>query len=906
MELRGKITGDAKMLTMGDEARLKYLEETLAKVDKVVEAWIKKEVKAEINKVWNKLKIRKGEKGKLTPDIQERLTTIKLMSEMSKADVNAAADELTAKLELATEMDEIELLSGELADMNGFGAVNSMNAKQITDFLRNIVTLTKTARTIREINAEQQKLRIESFKNIINNDVTGGQGEMGSNKRQKTAYKRDQNKFFEGLNKFHRQNLSFEWLMNGLARQNKAVGTNESKTHELFATMVHVATQRTKEANQETNDRYAEFMSSVFGLEGIAMADHVAKEMMTPVDSGIMKKDYPKGKASTKKTLRASNVKALIEGRAKAESLGLTKEDVDAAKARYYEIKTEKQALKKNKGKEAEVADDAPIVIESAVEGKDEEMFMSQSQAIARVMMFRQEGIKESMIKEGYTEEAMAKVEKDFLTDESKTIMEWLSLEYAKNYDVVNKVYREQYGVNLPMIEFYAPIRRIVDQKTEKELAIDSSGTRAMSTTPGFLNTRVKNYNEIDPNSDALKMFMQHMAQTNHYVNWAQPAKDLRTVFGDKKVRQNIIDYSGKSMLDIINERIEWMVEGGNRKATHIEWLDNMRIAHTFTSLSYNIGVGVKQLTSMPAFAFDMPLKDYAKYQAMFFKDFDKNWDEMWKTSYVQNRLKEGFTRDVAEGMKRPGKSSIGRWTMKGLQTGMLVGKYGDIVPVIVGGWAAKKRAYDKARADGMTKADAEAQATIVFEMASDRAQQAVNMKDLSSFQGGGSVFKLFTMYMTSPRQYYANVAEAVLDAASGKKGAKAGAARRILISNFVLPVMFQFVSDSWRMLGDDEKEYEWQEYVRAILVGPLNGLFIAGDVVTPLVAALFGAKRWDENLPILAAINDITRGLETITDGDFGEGIEETIYHLGRIAPSPISFYSIAKRRIGDFYDWD
>ena len=252
------------------------------------------------------------------------------------------------------------------------------------------------------------------------------------------------------------------------------------------------------------------------------------------------------------------------------------------------------------------------------------------------------------------------------------------------------------------------------------------------------------------------------------------------------------------------------------------------------------------------------------------------------------------------------GKSSIGRWTMKGLQTGMLVGKYGDIVPVIVGGWAAKKRAYDKARADGMTKADAEAQATIVFEMASDRAQQAVNMKDLSSFQGGGSVFKLFTMYMTSPRQYYANVAEAVLDAASGKKGAKAGAARRILISNFVLPVMFQFVSDSWRMLGDDEKEYEWQEYVRAILVGPLNGLFIAGDVVTPLVAALFGAKRWDENLPILAAINDITRGLETITDGDFGEGIEETIYHLGRIAPSPISFYSIAKRRIGDFYDWD
>ena len=72
--------------------------------------------------------------------------------------------------------------------------------------------------------------------------------------------------------------------------------------------------------------------------------------------------------------------------------------------------------------------------------------------------------------------------------------------------------------------------------------------------------------------------------------------------------------------------------------------------------------------------------------------------------------------------------------------------------------------------------------ATIDFEMITDRAQQAGDLKDLSSFQGGGSIFKLFTMYKTSPRQYYANLYESMLDAKAGKKGAASEFGRRLLV----------------------------------------------------------------------------------------------------------------------------
>jgi hypothetical protein len=408
-----------------------------------------------------------------------------------------------------------------------------------------------------------------------------------------------------------------------------------------------------------------------------------------------------------------------------------------------------------------------------------------------------------------------------------------------------------------------------------------------------------------------MDIFMSHMLQSNHYVAWAEPIRQMRSTFNNADVRQTVKDYSSKEVLGLIDERIQWMADGGNRQAKRIKFLDNMRLHHTFGSLAYDLGITIKQLTSLPAYAFDMGLPAWIKYQAKFFEHPIKHAKEMIKTDYVQTRFKNGYTRDVAEGLRLEGGNTLEAYILKGFQTGMMFGKVGDIVPVIAGGWAAKQHAYDKARADGLDKKQAEAESIIAFEMATDRSQQAVNQKDLSSFSGGGSIAKLFTMYKTSPRQYYANSYETLRDAFSGRKGAKKEALNKLVIAHIILPNLFQFVSDAWRMIGDEDKELEGSDYLRAMLLGPLNGLFVAGEALSPLAAIATGSKRYDTRLPIYGSITAVSRAIEGYGRGDFWSATHDLVMHTGKASPfrltNALTYWSILAKQsklLGRFTD--
>lgn len=901
MEIRGKIDGSVKLLTIAsDEKRLEYLEETLEKVDKVVDQWVKGELNKSIDQTFDRVH---RSKKKLTADTQQKIDDIKKMAAMTSEQVSERMTELNALINEETDTERIEEMEDELVDLVGYGNRRGMTAQGLASFLENILSIEEFGKTLNQLKREEFKARVKSRSQIVVNDVTGGKGQMTDRDRQLAREKED--KWWKKLDAFHQKNVSFEFLLNRLSRNSRGTETLKSDTNNVYGTMVHVATQKEKTANLAFFDGFESFMSGLLGLKGLRLKNAIAREFMEPTDTGIYRTVYEGGKATKTVTIEAQTLQNILAGDASAEALGLTEKDVMAAQEAFNAKRTKLQALKKNQGKIVTVPPTTKLKFETEAKGEQQELRKSQSQAIAMIMMFKQEGIRESMIAEGYTEETMQKLEDEFLTEESVILMDYLADQYEANYHVVNEVYRKQHGVNLPKIEYYAPVRRIVDQKVAEEMEI-APGREAFSANPSFLMDRVKNFNEIDPDVDALNMFNRHMLQTNHYVAWADPIKEMRAVFGNKENRKAIRDYAGKQLLNRLDERIGWMADGGNRKAGHSEVLDKLRLAHTFTSLGYNIGVGLKQLTSLPAYAFDMGLKDWAKYQAKFMLNPVKNLQSMWNTQYVQNRFREGYTRDVAEGLKRQGETAFGRLVWDGLQKGMLVGKVGDIIPVMIGGWAAREKAYDDAIADGYSDKEAKLKAEITFEMATDRAQQAVDMKDLSSFQGGGSFTKLFTMYKTSPRQYYANMAEALMDATSGRKGAVAGAARRIFIANIVLPVVFQFASDMWNMADEEEQELNPSEYFRAVLLGPLNGVFLVGEALAPLAALATGAKVWDAKLPIYDTINDIHRGVKEFTAGEFWQGVDETAEAIGKLGPSPLSFYSIMKKRADDFIDWD
>ena len=723
-----------------------------------------------------------------------------------------------------------------------------------------------------------------------------------------------------GLSDFHRKNISFEWLMNNLSRENKEVGTLASETHKRLSTMVHVSTHNEKNANGQMQRRYQDFLSSVFkGKKGLSLSNAIYESLMEEQEkTGVIRIDYQGKGAFEKKKLRVSNIEAVLSGETTIETLGLTKSEWESAKAKYDEIKQSlieksessrqaKQEAENKKAKKAErkpkkiesdpvsLKGNKPIEYKSANVGTPDNLTLSQAQAINLTMLFRQEGLRDSMIHEGYTEDTMKQME-EFLTPESIEIRDWLTNEYEENYNVVNEVFKKANGISLPKTEFYSPARRIAEGKV-KDMDIDSYGTKSMSVTPTFTISRTTNFAQVDQSADAISIYMEHMVQTNHYISWAETVKMLRTVFSDKSVKQNVKDYAGSSLLSAINERLEWFADGGNRKATHLRWVDKLRIAHTYSSLSFNWGVGIKQLTSLPAYAFDMSFKDFAKYQFKFLKNPIANLKEMLREEYVQTRFKEGYERDVIDGLKNE-KGLI----VKGLQFGMLTGKIGDIIPVIAGGWMAKQRSYDMSIKEGLSEQEAKAKAKIDFEMITDRAQQAGDLKDLSSLQGGGSLFKMFTMYKTSPRQYYSNLYESFLDAKAGKKGSKKEFGRRLAIGQVILPLLFQFASDALRSFVDDDEDFEAENYLRAVLMGPLNGLFIAGDFAELGFSSIAGTRIWDEKIPILDGLTKAVRGLADIKNGEFIEGVDEVAVGIGKTMPSAPTYYHVIRRELKRF----
>lgn len=638
----------------------------------------------------------------------------------------------------------------------------------------------------------------------------------------------------------------------------------------------------------ETQEEYREMIGEIFGVKvggqlsiGTGIEDVIA-ELERIEETNISKMEYGEDGRSSTKRLPASTVQSILNGEATIEALGISESDWAAIQVRYTEIQESGKNIKHN----------TRVEYESQHDGKAQNMALSQSQALNLTMLWRQEGLRGSMEHEGYSEQTMKDMEA-FLSPESKRLREWLTMQYEENYHKINKVFRALNGYSLPKTDFYSPAVRIA-QKEAKDMSIDSEGRQAMSVDPNFTIIRTANRAPMDQNAGAISIYVSHTLQTNHYTSWADTVKTLRSVFSDGTLRDNIKGYVGSDALRTIEERIQWFADGGNRKATHIEWMDKLRAAHTYNSLAFKWAIAVKQLTSLPAYAFDMGFGNFAKYGARWMKNPVKNMLDMWDTPYVQTRFKKGYERDVIDGLRS--KAGANKFK-KALQVGMLSGKLGDIVPVMMGGWIAREHAYDQAKRDGMTDADAKRKAEIVSEMVSDRSQQAGGLKDLSSFQGEGSIFKLFTMYKTSPRQYYANVYESGLDMLAGKKKGKTQFARRFTISHMLLPLTFQFVSDITRMglRPDDEDTFSGENYLRAMLLGPLNGVFIAGDALDIAISAISGAKVWEKKIPILDGVMEASRGVVGAMKGDdFEEVADDIVRGIGKMTPGAFTFYDI------------
>jgi N12 class adenine-specific DNA methylase len=464
---------------------------------------------------------------------------------------------------------------------------------------------------------------------------------------------------------------------------------------------------------------------------------------------------------------------------------------------------------------------------------------LSQNQAYKLWQMFQQPSIQNEMLNQGYDQTTLEQLE-GFIDPKAKAWAQWQVEEFYPHYrEGVNDVYKSRFYVDMPQIEGYSPISRVYEGQTVDE-ALLGEGGMYRSLIAGAVKTRTENsrgFNLLDGDSVLLK----HIVELEHFKAWALPMREMRSIFGVETSQRAVKQYHGGTANTVLKKFMDDFSSGGIDRANTLSALDKIRGNFTRAVVGANPVVFLKQLSSIPAYAMEIPVKDFTAGFAYALSHPTKVYKTLMQSKTMQARYKMGFERDIMLAMQRNTVKTVsGTRTLS--DTLMLATKLGDKLAIISGGWAVYDYHHKKLLKEGMSEEKAHQEALYRFDRATKRSQQAGDTMDLAQLQRMGSLGKLFTMFMTAPLAYYRNTAAGLRNLAAGR-GSKAENVKRVAISWFVLQMLFQWVASA----------FDWDDEAmgRAALVGPLNGLFLVRDLIGSASAALLEGKHyWSTGTP--------------------------------------------------------
>ena len=440
---------------------------------------------------------------------------------------------------------------------------------------------------------------------------------------------------------------------------------------------------------------------------------------------------------------------------------------------------------------------------------------------------------------------------------------EWQLYEfYPMYYHRVNETFRSRFYVNMPMNAMYSPIARRIGAKADEgdDTLNKSKSPMGSMSSAGSLKGRVSNTEELAW-IDGDNTLMKHITEMEHFIHYTNVMRELRSVFMSRDVSRSVQDFHGKNISRTLNKFMDDIARGGVDRAMHLEWADKWRAKVTRATIGLNEVVFIKQLTSIPAYWGDMPIISWNKEVLMSIGafEFKKAYRTLSKSDMIKMRYDKGFERDMVLALNniKPGKMMTGSDWLNNVA--FFLTKMGDKTAIFLGGWPLYKYEYKKALKEGKTKKEAEDIAMKKFEASTLRAQQASDVEDLSDFQRMGSAWKFFTMYMTSPNQYYRMSAGGVRNIYYGR-GTKAENLRRIFVGWFLLPQLFTFVANGF--------EIDEDEQLISLLTGPFVGLMFVGQGIEHSIRMAFGKEYRSGSVALLDIFNDFGRMFKKMFNG--------------------------------------
>ena len=665
-----------------------------------------------------------------------------------------------------------------------YGGIKTKSVEQILVAIEDLENIIDTGKTVHQYVVQQLKDRDDKLRRKALMDITDKKGLLDEMAQRNIGLDKKR-KRFSALKNFLYSNQSFEWMMDIFDRGDKAHGSLEGFMAKYFGGVIHEATLAAGKGTREKSNLIHEKISSIYGKDKGGLLKIFAKNMEV-VKTGIMvNEDQPLLDRLTEE---------------------LEEADGNARKGLTEQINQLKVEMAKN---------------------EPTELIMSKNEAYKKWMEWKDAELVETFEKMGWTEETIKDVEK-FIGPELIEWAEWQLDFYDKYYDEINEKFKERFYIDLPRHENYSPRQREGKQADiEEDQFLKSTNTQS-SLVYGSMLARVRNTRKLKF-LDGDTTLMKHIVEMEQFKAWIMPMRELRSIFNSEEIQQAIKQEYGVHAAKLISNFLDDMSRGGVNRALIVNALDRIRSRFVKSKIALTPVISLKQLASIPAFAVSIPAKDFASGMIDYWKNPIDNFRTLMSSEFMIQRYDVGFERDIVQMLhKTTSQRLAGVKTWSDMLTWNV--KLGDGAAIIVGGWSVYKYAYKKAIKGGKTVEQAKKIALTKFERVSDNTQQSANIHQLSSIQRGGSWAKLFTTFITAQNQYFRAEMGAIRNLARGR-GSKAQHAKTIIITHFILPMLFQFIASGFRWEKDKE--------LRAMLLGSLNGILVVGDLMERMVGVL-------------------------------------------------------------------
>jgi hypothetical protein len=894
-EIRGKLGGHTQLAKMeSDKARLEYLQGRIAKAGELVDSWVKKNQRADLDKLIERSRPNKNapgesKRGKIGPeahrlfawaekyhDLSEAQTgaeRITLEKEQERIDSEAVAGVVHPEaLQLANRMrvlDAVGDFDGKSAEdqMAGLGWLHDVyshgrDAWQSKEGDR-LAEVAGLQRKMLESLAKQKGVTLPDFKMPeFDQSTVAGKSDLEAEDILRKHESRVKNAMA-----VHRDALKAALEQGGVgslsSRQAKSVEEMgkeartllEGGTAELISFVQalervlppgHPLVERWNEAVGKAQDQKADAMlhaNEGFNrlvkatVKGGLMAEKQRLWEMSTEQRVTVNKES--GGQPVKIEVPLEDVPDLLDGSIHPGDYSLRPEDIETLQEAFDAHNARPDEGKGAGGKKAVKF----LTVERRGEAKPIETKLTEMQAVSLLLAARQERYRDNLEKAGYTEEEIQGVQKQ-LSPEAREVMSWLGDYYRDNYEPVAATFREMFGIDLPMEGNYAPGRFEkggIDNASGPDERLPEGGFRA-----GFTKTRAPSHNLEPALMNALSVFQGHLAETEHWRAFAPLVREMRGVMQNLEVAHAVEAVHGRRMLSVMNGWIQAFEQNGLKQRQKFDGMGTlirgMQRNMAVMGLAFRMSSFLKNLL-LPSLnvARQIGLRNWAEGMARFATG-KIDYGRFANSDFITRREAVGFSPELRTAVaalrsEKPTRTKlVAEWSMRRLG-------WADAKSTALGAGIAWDHHYRENLAQNMSHEEADALAMRQTEDDVRRTAQPVELAEKSLYELSQSdAARLLFMFATESRKDYAAVQETFRRAwiENGAKGLLTNAEFRRtatviwLSAGFASTVISRALSDAFDNSDDelfDDKHWSPGAVLASTMLGPFGGVPMVGNI---------------------------------------------------------------------------